>query len=71
MLCIFPSLSSEIEIMLDEVMPANLTKKEFREIINYCTSKKYEFMTINNNAVNGQKIRKNLYEIIDLEKFKK
>lgn len=70
MLCIFPSLSSEIEIMTDEIMPANLNKKEFREIIQYCTSKKYEFMTINNNAQNGQKIRKNLDEIINLDKFK-
>lgn len=65
--CIFPSLESEIAIMLEEICPAGITKKEFREIINYCTSGRFDFMTINNHAEPKQRIRKNLAEIIEIK----
>ena len=64
--CIFPSLESEILVMLDEICPAGITKKEFRKIITYCTTGRYDFMTINNHAEPKERIRKNLYEIIPI-----
>jgi len=63
--CIFPSLESEINVMLEEICPAGVTKKEFREIINYCTSGRFDFMTINNHAEPKDRIRKNLHEIMN------
>jgi len=69
-LCIFPSLESEIMIMIEELCPSNINKKQFRQIINYCTKGRYDFMTINNHAEPDKRIRHNLYEIIDIEKFK-
>ena len=68
-LCIFPSLESEIQIMLDEICPSGVTKKEFRKIIDYCTTGKYDFMSIQNHAEPNQRIRKNLSEIIDIKKY--
>jgi hypothetical protein len=65
--CIFPSLESEINIMLEEICPAGITKKEFREIINYCTEGRFDFMTINNHAEPKERIRKNLYEVIEIK----
>jgi len=68
--CIFPSVESEIQIMIDELTPNGIKKNEFRKIINYCTTGRYDFMTINNHAPPSERIRKNLYDIIDLNKYK-
>ena len=62
--CIFPSLESEIAVMLEEICPSGISKKEFRETINYCTTGRYDFMTINNHAPPKERIRKNLNEIV-------
>lgn len=67
--CIFPSLESEIAIMIEEICPSGIQKKQFRKIIDYCTEGRYDFMTINNHAPVGERIRKNLYDIVDLKKF--
>lgn len=63
-LAIFPSLQSEINIMLEEITPSGISKNEFRDIIAYCTKGRYDFMAINNHAEPNQRIRKNLSEII-------
>jgi hypothetical protein len=70
MLSIFPSLSSEVDIMLEEICPSGTTKKEFRAIINHCTDGRYDFMHINNGAEPGKRIRKNLTEVIDIDEYK-
>jgi Cdc6-like AAA superfamily ATPase len=67
---IFPCNQSEIEVLLDEVTPAEMTKKEFLKVISYCTQGDFDFMSINNHAKRGQRIRKNLTEVLDLETFK-
>jgi Cdc6-like AAA superfamily ATPase len=67
---IFPCNQSEIEVLLDEVTPAEMTKKEFLKVISYCTQGDFDFMSINNHAKRGQRIRKNLNEVLDLETFK-
>jgi hypothetical protein len=66
----FPALSSEVETLKDEITPSGLTKKEFGKVIEYCTQGKYDFLYINNHADPDKRIRKNLDEIIDLNKYK-
>jgi hypothetical protein len=67
---IFPAIRDEVEVLLDEVTPAELTKREFMEVIKYATREQYHFLYINRHAKPGQQMRHNLDEIIDLEKFK-
>jgi GTP-binding protein EngB required for normal cell division len=67
---VFPASRSEIEVLKDEITPSSLTKKEFEQVIEYCTKDDYSFLTINNHAPSGKKIRKNLDEIINLDEYK-
>jgi hypothetical protein len=67
---VFPSTQSEIEVLLDEITPAGLTKKEFSKVIEHCTSGRYDFLYINNHADPDKRIRKNLDEVVDIKKFK-
>jgi hypothetical protein len=68
---VFPSTQSEIEVLLDEITPAGITKREFQKVIDYATDGRYDFLYINRHAERNQQIRKNLTEIIDLNNFKK
>ena len=68
---IFPSTQSEIEVLVDELTPAGITKREFQKVIEYATEGKHDFLYINNHAERGQQIRKNLDQIIDINLFKK
>jgi len=68
---VFPASRSEVEILLSELCPAELTKKEFLDVINHCCDGDYNFLSINNHAKKGQHIRRNLTDVIDLNKFKK
>ena len=67
---IFPASQSEVEILKDEVTPSGLTKKQFEKVIEYATSEPYNFLSINNHAKPKERFRRNLDEIIDLEKYK-
>ena len=67
---IFPSTQSEIEVLLDEVTPSGIKKRSFEKIIDYATDGQYDFLYINNHAKPGERIRKNLDEIIDLNNYK-
>lgn len=67
---VFPSTQSEIEVLLDEITPAGLQKKQFQKVIEYSTDGRYDFLYINNHAEPNKRIRKNLTEIIDLDQFK-
>ena len=68
---VFPSSQSEVEVLLDEITPAGLKKKEFQKVIEYCTDGRYDFLYINNHADPGSRVRKNLDEVIDLNSYKK
>ena len=68
---VLPSTQSEIEVLLDEITPAGITKRDFQKVIEYATSGKHDFLYINRHAERGEQIRKNLDEIIDLNLFKK
>ena len=67
---IFPASQSEIEILKDEVCPAGLTKRQFEKVIDYATSDPYNFLSINNHAKPSERFRRNLEEVIDLDKYK-
>ena len=66
---VFPSLQSEIDVLKDEITPPGVSKKEFGNIIAYATEGRYDFLYINRHADPGKRVRKNLSEIIDLDKF--
>lgn len=68
---VFPSSQSEIEVLIDEITPAMMKKRDFEKVIDYATKEPYSFLYINNHAKPGERIRKNMDEIIDLEKYKK
>ena len=67
---IFPATQSEIEILLDEITPAGIKKRDFERLIADSTEGQYDFLYINNHAEPGKRIRKNIDEIIDLNKYK-
>lgn len=67
---VFPCSQSEVERLIDEVTPSGIKKRDFEKVIDYCTDDQYSFLSINNHAKKGNRIRKNLDEVIDLEKFK-
>lgn len=70
-LFVFPASQSEIEVLLDEITPAGIKKRDFEKVITYCTDEPYSFLYINNHAEKGKNIRKNLDEIIDIKKYVK
>jgi hypothetical protein len=61
---VFPALRSEIEKIKDEITPAEYTKKEFEEVLKYCMDDQHSFFYINRHAKPGERIRKNLDEVI-------
>ena len=66
---VFPSLQSEVDVLKDEITPSGMPKKVFEKVIAYATSGRYDFLYVNNHADPGKRLRKNLDEIIDLDKF--
>jgi len=67
---IFPSLQAETEILIDEITPSGIKKREFEKVVNYACNEKYNFLYINRHADKDKMIRKNLDEIIDLDKYR-
>jgi hypothetical protein len=68
---VFPTTQSEVEVLLNEITPSGIRKREFEKVIEYCTSDQYSFLYINRHAPKDKRVRKNLDQIIDLNKFKK
>jgi hypothetical protein len=68
---VLPSTQSEVDVLLDEICPAGISKKEFQKVIEFATEGKHDFLYINRHAERGQQIRKNLTEVIDINLFKK
>jgi hypothetical protein len=68
-ICVFPSIQAEVEVLLDEITPAGIKKRDFEKVIDYCTSGKHDFLYINYHADRDSQIRKNLSEIITKEKI--
>lgn len=68
---VFPSLQSEIAVLKDEITPPGISKKDFEKVIEYATDGRYDFLYINRHADPGKRVRKNLDEIINLDKYKR
>jgi len=66
---IFPSSMSEIEKISDELCPPNMSKKKFINIIQFATSDKYNFISINTKCGIDKMLRKNFGKIINVEQF--
>ena len=66
---IFPSTQSEIEVLIKEITPAGISKRNFEKVIDYATSEKYSFLWINRHADKDKQVRKNLDTVINLEDF--
>ena len=67
----FRGSNSETEKITEEYSPPGFSKKEFIQIIDYCTDEmKYDFLYINKNVPFAERYRKNLDVIIDLEATK-
>ena len=62
----FPASDGEIDLMVDEYTPANMTKKKFKEIIQFATTEPYSFLHINLRCDDKEKFRKNLDQIINI-----
>ena len=69
-IAIFPASASEVQILCDEVCPPSLKKREFENVIDYCTEGKFDFLYINNHADRDKRIRKNMDEIVNLDDFR-
>ena len=67
---IFPACQNEIKVLLDEVTPACMSKKDFKKVIEYATSESHSFIHINTKAPKSEQVRKGFDEIINLNKYK-
>lgn len=56
---------SEKEMMIKEFCPAGLSNKEFKDMIDYTTKKKYSFMHINMRCPQDDRYRQNLDTILN------
>ena len=68
-ICVFPALRSEIETIKDECCPAEYTKKEFEKLLKYCMDGEHTFFYINRHAKPGERIRKDLDEVLTIDQF--
>ena len=62
----FPSSLSEVEALVEDFTPPNMSKKDFREMVKYATLEPYNFMHINCFCVFKERYRKNLDNILEL-----
>jgi hypothetical protein len=69
-LAVFPGTQSEVEVLIDEICPSGIKKRDFAKVIDYCTDGKYSFLYINTHTDRDKQIRKNLNDVVDLKKYK-
>lgn len=58
-----------VDILIEEYAPPLYTKKEIETLVNDATREKYSFLTINNKVPWKQRFRRNLDEIIELDRL--
>ena len=64
---LFPSSSSEVEILTNEYCPPSMNKKDFKKMVGFATADKYSFLFINNGADMKERFRKNLDTILEIK----
>lgn len=65
----FAGSMSEVEILVEEFAPPNMTKKEFRQLVIEATDESYAFLTINMKVGGELRFRRNLGELIDTKNY--
>lgn len=66
-LILFPSSNDELELLNQDLCPANTTKKEFMSLIRYATKEPYSFLYVNHHVKNqDERFRKNFDKIISI-----
>lgn len=61
----FPGANSEVDILLQEFCPPHTSKKQFLQMVKYCTTDPYHFMHINMRKPPTERFRHNLKEIVN------
>ena len=64
----FPGSGSEMKLLAEEFTPPRMTTKEFYELVNYATAEPYHFLHINMRKHFKERYRKNLKEVLLLNK---
>jgi len=64
----FPSSLSEVDALVEDFTPPNFSKKDFKDMIKYCTLEPYNFMHINCFCHFKERYRHNLDVILELKK---
>lgn len=62
----FQGSAAEVEVITEEYAPPMYTKKEFQQLVNDASNKRYTFLTINNKVGWDKRFRRNLDEFIHL-----
>ena len=57
---------SEMELLSEEYQVPGYNKKRMFRLIDFCTSEKYSFLTVNRHLPFAERYRKNLDQIVDL-----
>jgi len=65
----FAGSMSEVEILVDEFAPPNMTKKEFRSLVIDATDEPFAFLTINMKVGWEKRFRRNLGELISTKNY--
>lgn len=63
---VFPVMESEMLTLSNEVMPAGMTKKEFRKILAHATDERFSFLYINKRAPTAERFRKNFDTLLEI-----
>ena len=65
----FQGSQSEVETVVEEFSPPMYTRNEFRQLVHDATKEKFSFLTINMKVGWDKRFRRNLDEIIQLNKI--
>jgi energy-coupling factor transporter ATP-binding protein EcfA2 len=66
-LILFPSSNDELDLLNQDICPANTSKKEFLGLIKYATREPYSFIFVNHHVKNpADKFRMNFDKIISI-----
>ena len=66
-LILFPSSNDEIELLNKDLCPANTSKRDFLELIQFATDEPYSFLFVNHHCKNPRdKFRKNFGSVLSV-----
>ncbi len=63
-LILFPSSQDEVELVVNDHCPPHVSKKDFRQLVEYATRDKHDFLYINADAEPSKRFRKRFSEYL-------